>query len=74
MKKRIFALILCASLMTGEMTFWQNPVVKAETVSGSESKDGKVAVKRLQLRIRQVRQALFMQIAVMILEMNQFIS
>ena len=34
MKKRIFALILCASLMTGEMTFWQDPVVKAETVSG----------------------------------------
>ena len=47
MKKRIFALILCASLMTGEMTFWQAPVVKAETVSGSESKDGKVAVKKV---------------------------
>ena len=46
MKKRIFALILCASLMTGEMTFWQAPVVKAETVSDSESKDGKVAVKK----------------------------
>lgn len=47
MKKRIFALILCASLMTGEMTFWQAPVVKAETVSGSESKDSKVAVKKV---------------------------
>ncbi len=46
MKKRIFALILCASLMTGEMTFWQAPVVKAETVSDNESKDGKVAVKK----------------------------
>lgn len=33
--------------MTGEMTFWQAPVVKAETVSGSESKDSKVAVKKV---------------------------